>query len=111
MTTVSTALLAAIATRVPGMTIANALGLVEDFERFGYRQEGDFDFSTIEGRAAFARTLPSVMVEVAGDKKIQAIKQLRQAMQDRGGLAAKYSGLKETKDSIDSIMGVNPYRY
>lgn len=60
-----------------------------------------FDFSTVQGRASFAESLPEVVSFMRDNKKIQAIKELRAALSNMG--AGEYCSLKQTKDSIDSI--------
>ena len=105
VTTVNTALLVAIATRIPGITLANALGLVEDIQRYG-GEAPRFDLTTNDGRVAFARTLPQVMSNLP-DRKIMAIKELRAALQEQS-VHRDHSGLVAAKNAVDVLC---PPRY
>ena len=107
--------LLALNTRIPGITVANALGLVEDAQRYLSTTERPirflYDLSTLDGRVAYTRSLPDVMQyvtdEYATTKKIQGIKALRAAMAD---VAPEWSGLKECKDVMDVLCPVPLYR-
>lgn len=74
------------------------------------------DLSTLEKRVAFARSLPAVMDEVRADRKISAIKALREATRDQGFVLGDDNtstldvmGLKTAKDTLDSIMPPRPW--
>lgn len=93
------AFLYAVAARSTGISLANALGLLEDAERF-LVPPVVFDWSkaTLDERADEARKNATVM-SFLPDRKIMAIKKIRTI----SGL-----GLKEAKDIADRIQPPPP---
>lgn len=94
-TDAETKFLYAVAQRITGITLANALGLLEDAQRFLVPPVVfDWQAATLDERAAEARKNEKVMGFLP-DRKIQAIKEIRTV----SGL-----GLKEAKDIADKIQ-------
>lgn len=90
------------------MSLTDALALAHALNaEFSKPRQAKIDLSTFDGRVAFAKSQPEVMKHLP-DRKIQAIKELRQAMTAQpGGFA--YSGLRECKDAIDVLAPPRPY--
>jgi hypothetical protein len=87
--------LQAVAYRIHNITLSNALGLLEDAERFLVPPVAfDWQAATLTQRADEARKNATVMAFLP-DRKIQAIKEVRTI----SGL-----GLKEAKDIVDTIQ-------
>ena len=103
MTVVSTALLTALAIRIPSINLATALGIMEDVAAAGYTLgEASFDLKTHEGRVAAVRASSEMMGHINSNSKIRAIKCIRD-------LAV--CTLVEAKNAVDVVYAeVNPPR-
>lgn len=68
------------------------------------------DLSTVEGRLAFARSIPEIQEAINAGKKIQAIKILRERSQgqanlgyDNNGNVRNYLSLVDSKNVVDAM--------
>jgi len=82
----------------PNISLHNALRLAHFVV-----EPNMFDLTTHEGRVACAKNDPEIQAFVFDDRKIQAIKALRQRVLD-AGLTQPHSGLLACKNAIDEVM-------
>jgi len=85
----------------PTISLAKALELAQFVI-----EPGVIDLTTHEGKVAFSKVDPEIQAFVNGDRKIQAIKALREAASKAGAS----SGLLECKNAIDEVMPRRVYQ-
>lgn len=106
MTNNESKFLYALAERAMGITLANALGLMEDAKRF-LVPATSYNLQTPEGLLNFARSLPAVREFLEKGQKIQAIKEVRtRGLEIEGGRTEGgylYVGLLQAKNAVDAL--------
>lgn len=90
--------LTTIAGIVDGISLDAALRLVEASN--DYRSNTVDPLTTHEGRMQFGRELVAVTDNIQSDRKIAAIRELRDALRLKG----YQPGLREVKDAVDALV-------
>jgi len=90
-------ILRTLAASIHGLALDEALRIADAIMRDHGNERPNL--STLEGRVAFARSLPEVVNALDAGKKIQAIKALREASMEHGPTMS----LVESKHAVDAI--------